>query len=60
MNSLIDNDENLYKNILKENVFINDNFVKILNSEKIKFFNSIFGQPKDKAKRIDNYHSSLY
>ena len=51
----IDNDEKLYKSILKEKLFIDDNLVKNNNKEKIKFFKHIFEQDKDKAKRIDNY-----
>ena len=51
----IDNDEKLYKSILKEKLFIDDNLVKNNNKEKIKFFEHIFEQDKDKAKRIDNY-----
>ena len=51
----IDNDEKLYKSILKEKIFIDDNLVKNNNKEKIKFFKHIFEQDKDKAKRIDNY-----
>ena len=55
----IDNDENLYKNILKENLFINDNLIKILKKENIKFINNIFEQEKYYAKRIDKYHSNI-
>lgn len=51
----IDNDEKLYKSILKEKLFIDDNLVKNNKKEKIKFFKHIFEQDKDKAKRIDNY-----
>ena len=52
----IDNDEILYKSILSEKLFINDNLVKISEIEKAKFFNHIFEQEKNKAKRVDNYH----
>ena len=55
----LDNDEKLYKNILKENLFINDNLVKFSKKEKIQFFNNIFAQNKNKAKRIDKYYSSI-
>ena len=51
----IDNDEKLYKSILKEKIFIDDNLAKNNNKEKLKFFKHIFEQDKDKAKRIDNY-----
>lgn len=50
----LDNDEKLYKNILREKLFIDDNLAIINNKEKIKFFKHIFEQNKDKAKRIDN------
>ena len=52
----IDNDEILYKSILNEKLFINDNLVRISNIEKAEFFKNIFEQEKDKAKRVDNYH----
>ena len=51
----IDNDEKLYKSILKEKIFIDNNLAKDNSKEKIKFFKHIFEQDKDKAKRIDNY-----
>jgi hypothetical protein len=52
----IDNDIILYKSILREKLFINDNLVKISEIEKAEFFNHIFEQEKNKAKRVDNYH----
>ena len=52
----IDNDEKLFKTILNEKLFINDNLVRISDIEKAKFFSHIFEQEKNKAKRIDNYH----
>ena len=52
----IDNDEILYKSILSEKLFINDNLVRISEIEKAEFFNHIFKQEKNKAKRVDNYH----
>ena len=52
----IDNDEKLYKSILSEKLFINDNLVRISEIEKTEFFNHIFEQEKNKAKRVDNYH----
>lgn len=52
----IDNDEILYKSILKEKLFINDNLVSISNFEKAEYFENIFSQEKDKAKRVDSYH----
>ena len=39
----IDNDDDLYRSILKESLFINDNLVEINKKEKIEFFrNAIF------------------
>ena len=55
----IDNNEKLYKNILKENLFINDDILEVSKKENIKFFNNIFEQDKNNAKRIDRYHSNL-
>ena len=52
----IDNDEALYKSILNEKLYINDNLVSISNIEKAEFFSHIFEQEKNKAKRVDNYH----
>jgi len=52
----LDNDERLYKSMLNEKLFINDNLVNISNIEKAEFFNNIFEQEKNKAKRKDNYH----
>ena len=65
----IDNDDNLYRSILKENLFINfylirleylfdvnDNLEKINTKERIKFFRNIFRQEKSKAKRIDEFN----
>lgn len=51
----IDNNDILYKSILKEKLLINDNLVSISDIEKAEFFNNIFEQEKSKAKRIDNY-----
>ena len=57
----IDNDDNLYRSILKENLFINfylirleylfdvnDNLEKINTKERIKFFRNIFRKEKSK------------
>jgi hypothetical protein len=52
----IDNNDILYKSILKEKLFINDNLVSKFDIEKAKFFNHIFEQEKNKAKRVDSYH----
>ena len=50
----IDNDNELYNKILKENILINDNFIEDSKKEKIEFFKHIFEQDKKLAKRIDN------
>jgi len=55
----IDNDDKLYKSILKEDLFMKDNIVQINTREKIEFFNNIFKQEKINAKRIDNYHNEI-
>ena len=52
----IDNDDNLYRSILKEDLFINDNLKEINNKERIEFFRNIFKQEKSKAKRIDDFN----
>lgn len=52
----IDNDINLYKQLLEEKLFNDDNLVEISKKEQIEFFNNIFMQDFNKAKRIDNYH----
>ena len=65
----IDNDDNLYRSILKENLFINFylirleylfdvnyNLEKINTKERIKFFRNIFRQEKSKVKRIDEFN----
>ena len=51
----IDNDDKLYKSIMKENPIIDKNFVnKIDKDESISFLKNIFRQEKDKAYRRDN------
>ena len=55
----IDNDDNLYRNILMENLFLNDNLLDINTKEKIEFIDNIFEQDKTKAKRIDNYYYNI-
>ena len=51
----IDKDNKLYKNILKENIIINEQIIlnKIIKEEK-EFFQNIFNQEKIKAFRISN------
>jgi hypothetical protein len=43
----IDNDEALYKSILNEKLYINDNLVSKSNIEKAEFFSHIFEQEKN-------------
>ena len=52
----IDNDDELYKSILREKVLINDKIKEESTSERIKFLTHIFEQNKTLAKRCDNYH----
>jgi hypothetical protein len=52
----IDNDDELYKKILKEKVLINDKIIEDSTSERIRFLTHIFEQNKTLAKRVDNYH----
>ncbi len=50
----IDNNDELYKKILKEKVIIKDNFQNIIDKELKLFLKNIFYQNKKKAYRIDN------
>ena len=52
----IDNDDKLYKRILREKVLINDNIKDDSTKERIEFLTHIFEQNKTLAKRVDNYH----
>ena len=55
----IDNDDNLYKAILKEKPIFDDNFVNKIDVKEIKsFLKNIFNQDKNKAyRRDDNYYN---
>ena len=56
----IDNDDNLYNSILKEKIFLNDDYKNIIRKteyEKKLFLNHIFSQTKNKAKRIDDMNN---
>jgi hypothetical protein len=48
----IDNNNEKYMNILKENVLMNENIVNIIEKEKKDFLYNIFSQDKEKARRI--------
>ena len=50
----IDNNEELYKSILKENVIIDKNFSNKIDGELRLFLNNIFEQDKSKAYRRNN------
>ena len=52
----IDKNDNLYKNILKENIINDIKFKEKIENIKIQFLIHIFEQDINKAKRIDNYH----
>ena len=52
----IDNNDELYKKILKEKVFIDTKYKEKIEKEKEEFLFHIFSQDIKKAKRIDNYH----
>ena len=48
----IDNNDKLYKRIMKEKVFINEKLYENIEREHSEFLIHIFTQDKDKAKRI--------
>lgn len=52
----IDNNNELYEKMLRENIFIDNYYKKKIEKEKKEFVYHIFEQDKKKAKRIDNYH----
>ena len=47
----IDNDDELYKSILKEKVYLDDKMLEKLHKEQSEFWFHIFDQDKNKAKR---------
>ena len=57
----IDNDNRLYRSILKEKILVNDNFkdiIKKVEKDKIKFWKNIFSRNLLKLKRIDDINSN--
>jgi hypothetical protein len=52
----IDQDDELYRNILKEKIIINEDLNDTYIKEYEEFFFHIFDQEKFEAKRVDNYH----
>ena len=61
----IDNDNKLYLSILKERIFINDNYkdiIKKVEKDKTIFWNNIFSNNLLKIKRVDdiNYNYQCY
>lgn len=55
----IDNNNELYKKILKEKVFIDSKFTEKIEKEREEFLLHIFSQDFQLAKRVDNYHRSI-
>ena len=56
----IDNDEKLFKKILNETIFINqEDIIKKNEGLRKQFLYNIFGQDYNKARRKDNYHHNL-
>lgn len=53
----IDNNDDLYKNILREKVLIKDNIKKENEKEYIEFINHIFEQDKKICRRINNFNN---
>ena len=59
----IDNDDNLYRAILNEDIFLynkNNNIVQIIEEEKKNFFFNIFYQEKSISKRIDRINNNNF
>jgi len=52
----IDNDDELYKSLLKENIFVYNNIFETINEDRKKFLLNIFEQNKNLSKRIDKYN----
>jgi hypothetical protein len=52
----IDNNDQLYAKILREDIFIDNYYKEKIENERIEFLYHIFEQDKKTAKRIDNYH----
>ena len=52
----IDNNDELYKNIIKKKVLLINDYKAKITKEYTAFFEHIFEQNKQKAKRIDNYY----
>jgi len=52
----IDNNDELYEKILRENIFIDNYYKERIENERVEFLYHIFDQDKKTAKRIDNYH----
>ena len=53
----IDNDDELYRSILKEEVLLDKNIIEGYAKEQKEFFLNIFDQDKKKARRIErNFH----
>ena len=55
----IDNDNELYRTLLNEKIFLNKSIIEKTNEELLNFFINIFEQNKNLGKRIDNYNINL-
>ena len=55
----IDNDDELYKSILSEKIFLYNDITKTTESERKQFFYNIFEQEKNLSKRVDSYNIKL-
>ena len=55
----IDNDNELYKSILSEKIFLYNDITKNTERERKKFFYNIFEQEKNLSKRVDSNNINL-
>ena len=55
----IDNDDKLYEKILKEKIFIDDNFINNIEKSRNNFLLNIFEQKKELVKRKDDYYFDI-
>ena len=55
----IDNDDKLYEKILKEKIFIDDNFINNIEKSRNNFLLNIFEQKKELAKIKDDYYFDI-
>ena len=55
----IDNDNELYRTLLNEKLFLNKSIIEKANEELLNFFINFFEHNKNLAKRIDNENRNL-